>query len=667
MDQTNFGVRHIYGSDPAKTSEDWFMGDLKNDPRVEIDGAISEISPGVWEGRVTSSMNPASFRINVRTTNPNAFDIGAQLVHGADWAERASLGYTLDIKDFRNVEMTGYWKVTNWSDDDEYSFYSHGGHNTDGWPEACLGTQYKGQIQRAGNPRFAKEYHHYSGNSGYKFRTDGAKFNVSARNNIWTGQKVCVYDTKDSNNNTVVKCEVWCDESGESDPTKQNWRLMQELVDAGNWGEPDDEGYVEACNAQHQQIFLWGGPSATFRIDNVIVQTKKFSIRNILGVGGAISNCPPGQIPDPVTGECIDDSGTAVRVDYIKFFLSGVDQNNNNPYDAIGGPISNVEILPDAFNNLFDDVHANEQKSGVTSYRCIYVKNQGGSTLNLRAYFNEIDNWTGISLGAKGKNQAEDVLVDDENGGNPPPQPEDRLYVIFDNPIPVSSPGVQALNNVQKAIGQGSWQTLSPMYNAKPKSISCYARKVGSPTGILSCKIRRWDGSTVVTYTENKDVSTLIVGTWTEVKFTKDDIGTTYEPQQSPDGLHAFDVISFEYSNGTATDYIELATNPVANLNGTAAYGNLNYDITPFSMYSQAPITPNTDLCMKVKINTALCFNSNALIAPVSSFARPQDYSTGIVLPELLPGDYIGIWFRRVIPPLTADSFDEIIELIIST
>lgn len=271
-----FGVKKIYPDDPAKITENWSMTDLTHDSRVSISGTVKDLGNGVFEGHVTTADNPASFRINVRTTNPRAFDINTQQINGFDWAKKKQLGYMIDAKDWRNCEATIYWKATQWDADDEMSIYWRGGHHSDGWKVACLATDMKGQIQRAGNSRFAKEHHHFAGSDGYVFQKGNPKFTLSARENVWTGQKFVQFD-----DGQKITLQVWADESGSEDPAKQNWKLMNEMVDDGHFGEPKNTDYIQQCNATPQQVFLWGGPGAVFRIDNVIVQVKKASVRHI--------------------------------------------------------------------------------------------------------------------------------------------------------------------------------------------------------------------------------------------------------------------------------------------------------------------------------------------------------------------------------------------------
>ena len=110
--------------------------------------------------------------------------------------------------------MTAFWKVTTWSDSDEWSPYVRGGSHHDGWPIACIATEYKGQIQKAGNCRFAKEFHHLSGNTGYSFLPASPKFQLSDRTNVWTGHKFVCYDfVRASDGKKCVMNEVWVETS----------------------------------------------------------------------------------------------------------------------------------------------------------------------------------------------------------------------------------------------------------------------------------------------------------------------------------------------------------------------------------------------------------------------------------------------------------------------
>ena len=71
----------------------------------------------------------------------------------------------------------------------------------------------------------------------------------------------------------------------------------------------------------------------------------------------------------------------------VKKFLSG-GTGNTDPNAALGDGISTTEVSAVSLNSLFDNVSAAERASGITDYRCFYVKNDHGSeSLTLAAIY----------------------------------------------------------------------------------------------------------------------------------------------------------------------------------------------------------------------------------------------------------------------------------------
>lgn len=102
----------------------------------------------------------------------------------------------------------------------------------------------------------------------------------------------------------------------------------------------------------------------------------------------------------------------------IGYFLSG-GTGNSNPLNSIGGSISNTSIVSGSKNALMPNVSPAESLSGVTRYRCFYVKNLN-TTMSLQAAkiwilantissFDEID----IGLGTAGKNGSEPTIANE--------------------------------------------------------------------------------------------------------------------------------------------------------------------------------------------------------------------------------------------------------------
>jgi len=73
----------------------------------------------------------------------------------------------------------------------------------------------------------------------------------------------------------------------------------------------------------------------------------------------------------------------------IKLMLSG-GAANSNPNAALGGEISETEIVDATLHNLFDVVSGSESAAGDTEYRCFYVLNDHATLAlqNARIYIN---------------------------------------------------------------------------------------------------------------------------------------------------------------------------------------------------------------------------------------------------------------------------------------
>ena len=193
---------------------------------------------------------------------------------------------------------------------------ARGGLHGKYWPNGCLGCCYKGSFDYdifekrnskfgPGSSYFEKEYHHYDGSEGYadriyqersRFTYSGTKddpFGINNHidiDNKWVGKKVLVYDTNKEIEDGIcaVRCEVWLDKNAEEsikDPTKQDWQLMNVLIDEGDKFPPKKRGdeMVTQCDCiSETQIFAWRGPLVSFRIDCTNVQVKYARIREIM-------------------------------------------------------------------------------------------------------------------------------------------------------------------------------------------------------------------------------------------------------------------------------------------------------------------------------------------------------------------------------------------------
>ncbi|MBO9662942.1 hypothetical protein [Dokdonella sp.] len=237
--------------------ETWAIGeDPNHDDRFITQGTLARNSDGSW--RFENDAENAKVRMSVTTS---AGYHQNQVV--TDHAALAERGYMQSPRDWKNVEITGYVRVTDVSNTgDEITWYARGGKHSNPQP-FCEGVAYKGDLKFSGRVRFAKEPWHVN----YYFRPgDG----VPATRSIlgrWVGFKTVMYDT-----DAGVHLELWVDGEGDG-----HWTQALATDDVGGWGS--DEVY---CNAPEAIPITWGGPLATFRWDNVRkISFKHLSVREI--------------------------------------------------------------------------------------------------------------------------------------------------------------------------------------------------------------------------------------------------------------------------------------------------------------------------------------------------------------------------------------------------
>lgn len=88
-----------------------------------------------------------------------------------------------------------------------------------------------------------------------------------------------------------VECELWVDKNSAqsiTDPSKQEWVKVNHVTDTGELSGPKD--YVsdmkKHCNCDTEKpIFVWGGPTVTWRIDHCKVQFAKVGVREFIPSG----------------------------------------------------------------------------------------------------------------------------------------------------------------------------------------------------------------------------------------------------------------------------------------------------------------------------------------------------------------------------------------------
>lgn len=195
---------------------------------------------------------------------------------------------------WKNVEITGYAKLsqptnvnltssftsnsnsttTNNSDSaefDDFAFIGRSGRHSSEVP--CEGTAYVGGLHNEGSVGWKKEIWHTGGYTEERARN----LVTEPILNRWLGWKVIVYDIQ-VNNQTAVKLESYLD-----DHNNDSWKKVTEVIDSGGWyaRDPDEEFFSAGCGKARDHIIVEAGPFVIFRTDNLILDFKNLSVREI--------------------------------------------------------------------------------------------------------------------------------------------------------------------------------------------------------------------------------------------------------------------------------------------------------------------------------------------------------------------------------------------------
>jgi hypothetical protein len=163
-----FGIKEIY---PTKTGgEEWFMNmaDPGHDPGVGGEGPpttfVQQNDDGSWKVQGTE------VRYGVLTSSGYHPD----LITTLNQQDLAAKGYMQSPNDWKNVEMTGYFKVNSFTDSNQnggphIELVARGGRNTNdigtvnGLSRQCEATTYHSNTYVDGRVKFEKDLEHTIG------------------------------------------------------------------------------------------------------------------------------------------------------------------------------------------------------------------------------------------------------------------------------------------------------------------------------------------------------------------------------------------------------------------------------------------------------------------------------------------------------------------------
>ncbi|MER5176185.1 MAG: hypothetical protein ABJB76_03705 [Candidatus Nitrosocosmicus sp.] len=256
-----FGVKEIY---PTKDDgREWFinMQNPKKDPLFSITSNI----PIIRQNNDRSLfINDSNIRMNVITPPGET-----------QWKNIEMTGYVKAIPTINEITSFASNNVNTNNNNEEsktivdISWQARGGSHNSKTP--CEGTAYHGGIHIDGTVAWKKEIWHTGGYTDAR-GTNKVTNSISDR---WIGWKIVIYNIE---NNQAVKMESYLD-----DKDNNEWKKVTNIIDNGGWfaNNSDDIFNSAGCGKPKDYVITNGGPIATFRSDNIALNFKDFSIREI--------------------------------------------------------------------------------------------------------------------------------------------------------------------------------------------------------------------------------------------------------------------------------------------------------------------------------------------------------------------------------------------------
>jgi hypothetical protein len=254
---------------PSKLGGDeWFMDpvNLDKDKRFDPNAELTKNSDGSW-----SIDSNGQTRLRVWTMDSDNFRQQDEM-NTYNHNIIKTRGYWYKPSDWKNVEMTGYFKLNEYVND-EYSMFSRSiWHNRN--QSGCGGSDYKLQLNFDGTISSEKEeWHVYYTDQPEKWSLESGYRDIQVGNltNKWVGLKIIVYNIVE-NAMKYPKMEMWIDQTNNN-----TWKKVYEYIDTGGWGST-----MGRCGGASDELITWGSPVATFRWDKTDnVDFRNLSIREI--------------------------------------------------------------------------------------------------------------------------------------------------------------------------------------------------------------------------------------------------------------------------------------------------------------------------------------------------------------------------------------------------
>lgn len=261
------GITKIY---PTKDGgREWFMNMNypKDSPNFFItdNPNLTKLSDGSWR------INASHVRMVVNTSeNQNNWkDVeitGYVRLHYLNDSQKVSISNTSDLVNSIRSSTPDDEEI------DDLVFISRSGRHSSELP--CEGTAYNGVLHTDASLGWKKEIWHTGGYTDERARHIAAEPILGK----WVGWKIVVYNIEFENKTTAVKLESYLDESNTN-----NWTKVTELIDGGGWYSNTNNSmfFSAGCDIFKDHICANAGPLIIFRTDNLVLDFKQLSIREI--------------------------------------------------------------------------------------------------------------------------------------------------------------------------------------------------------------------------------------------------------------------------------------------------------------------------------------------------------------------------------------------------
>jgi hypothetical protein len=268
-----FGIEKIYPTKPS--GQEWFMN--MSAPIDNRTGGETPQTTFAGKNMADGSWKVASKEVRFGVLTSSGYR--PDLITTLNQTELEEKGYMQSPNDWKNVEMTGYFKINKSAKSSDnggphIELLARGGRTTDSIKHGCEATSYDSNTYLDGRVKFEKDLMH---TDGYTKKDPEKRYAItSPLSGRWIGIKAVFYNLPAGN----VRMEQWIDNNGLNNKTglpSNNLTKVFEFTDDGDWA-----GGHTKCGGSNNTVITWGGPIAVFRWDQIPdMDVKYFSVREI--------------------------------------------------------------------------------------------------------------------------------------------------------------------------------------------------------------------------------------------------------------------------------------------------------------------------------------------------------------------------------------------------